>query len=1704
MDFKENQIEQIEQPINIQREANPEAYMETDLVEVQRQRTELEMFLNENTTVKQKGDKGYNSKWHSNEKAISNRYKVKALLEKDKENQGLKLDEESRQKLISKYERSTSQLLLNSKRHYAFWDSAEMKAVKTTVKSVENAISAQRKHPYAAVSGEEVYPLILAYDNAIAACQKYVEKKTTKTGTFRFKLVKSELDVLMKERDVYISYFSRVTHTEQNGKKGIGLNAGTLADILVYYPLAKDQFVLSKEDQKKQKENQRKECEVKTVPQFDQDDKLANVLINLLSGHNDENLLINMAKTESETLLKFYELIENMPSGGYFESLHTAIFNTPMVGEDVARKYEVKKGKFKTANTMINIGQTQLGELFFSVNGSSNIDLPGKEVLLANIRNLIMSQESNLKNNNGVSIGKKISNRLMRFVKNADYSKNDAPPMFKENAIALIRTRFPKIDRNLIDSLTNEKIRIVVNKVISNINITSETVEEELELANGITTKLKYESEAIKYDDILKDDAKMNELRKAAIKYIAEKTRIREKEFEIIETKELHEKAVSLSKREISINQFIAGLSKGDKIYKETNTKSARYLNDESTIKVMELLKKSKEEQAKKKEKLDKNALNINELKEKTLDIDEKVKFVNKKAMKKLQAQKLLSDNRIEIKNSKKMQRITDDPDWTDEERTVKEFLSQLLFTEKTWESDLALKKKEAEGAGKNLDIQDIRAELEKQRVREILLKPEFAQLCVKFLKNPALLKETLRKIPFLADKVAKKITVEKNNAEIEKTVFVPEAPKDLVDSILSAIKKIAGFNENQTSFNETDEELLKLFTGKLNNEKSEDITGAIATLNLAFSNVSKNKLKQIQDTLKEQIDRVLHSDETKEPQIPENKANKRAANRYVREMLKYNTIAGDTGDALFVRQVLKDYFVNISDMDQRSVMAYMIREADPSTLHERFADIYKKESDIEKVDKLITLQEAKCLTGMIKGAGPLLQKILQGLPEEQMPLLLKDAVKETKSNLLPIPDEIVKAQLNELIDSSNAALKAKGDKNLITSINVDKSLGAASIGQAFLITVFREKDKEGTPQVIKILRPDVKNRMEREVQVVSKLANQAGEAVSTTYLNTYTRINEELNFGNEADNIKEGVRRYNKENETDDDKVKAMNIGRILEPTEGVLILDKAPGITVNDQIQMHLDEMQNILGNAYDIKARHKGGLVSQKISAYGISKNAAVSMVKELEKKLPDIKKKYEYLVTAVNKWLKEALYSKDSKGGYFHGDLHAGNIMMDDNGATIIDFGNASFLNANEQNALRQILAATAAGQNTMKPLQQAFSKLEEATGKKIDAETMSQFLGKATQIAEMGDGQTVAERMALMFTEATKLNIPLPSSVANFVQGQLRLQNTVNSFAGLIYSANEAMHDIREAIRTGSYNKDNLNFGEMLSNSLSVVDEEERPSIIERNMQYAISFTFETYATSKVKRSEISLFSTNDEIRKKAIEDYHLNEFKKYIPDEYKEYESFILRLKDEKQQADVKEDEHINILTHISEKLYQVVTKSMTDADSSMPGIRFINPGKALFFDKTYDEEKALKKLEVHFSDAPKDLQEIIGKEIETYYNSDKDAKVKDNEVMKNISPYIEKIHLHLLNSMKNAKVSEKVQFAKYIEVKNYTRVMAEFVAQNAWATATSVDIAGQWAKDNVSQLLDNLGLSAEEVKEFIEKKSDLPSMIKWLMKFQS
>lgn len=451
-------------------------------------------------------------------------------------------------------------------------------------------------------------------------------------------------------------------------------------------------------------------------------------------------------------------------------------------------------------------------------------------------------------------------------------------------------------------------------------------------------------------------------------------------------------------------------------------------------------------------------------------------------------------------------------------------------------------------------------------------------------------------------------------------------------------------------------------------------------------------------------------------------------------------------GYGRFMKNVLSTYFAKSSIQEQRRMVASMIRQTDSES------------------------SQAKMLGGLFKGAGPLLQKMLQGVPPGALGAEMAEALQDVKSNLLPIPDVFVKAGLNRIIERSQGRIK---------SIEVTRSLGAASVGQAFLCRMVTDENPQGEECVVKLLRPTVKTAIAREREIFEAAAADV-PGMSQTFAGQLARIMEELDFTLEASNINFGRNVYESpmycsqksvfDSSTQSvfmDDIHSMEVHPLATPTMDCLVLKKAPGETYD----------------RYMASVREKIGEVKGQLnSALQATNIVQLFQLKDsLDTLYGQVLKRQKYLVDLTKKWVQEGLFGN----GFYHGDLHAGNIMTDGKGLTVIDFGNATHLTDLERANVLKMITAAQVGWNDM--FESSFRELLTDKGRAdFDLANKDKAITKdLAEVLHRGSLSDIGMRISAALQLLQKHGIEVPGSIYNFNQCQMRLGGTVNEMCDLL-------------------------------------------------------------------------------------------------------------------------------------------------------------------------------------------------------------------------------------------------------------------------------------------------------------------------------
>ena len=310
------------------------------------------------------------------------------------------------------------------------------------------------------------------------------------------------------------------------------------------------------------------------------------------------------------------------------------------------------------------------------------------------------------------------------------------------------------------------------------------------------------------------------------------------------------------------------------------------------------------------------------------------------------------------------------------------------------------------------------------------------------------------------------------------------------------------------------------------------------------------------------------------------------------------------------------------------------------------------------------------------------------------------------------------------------AALEKRFGKEALEKsfADISKPISSGTLGQVQFATV-RATGKE---VAIKVRRPGVVDDFNFEAEVLKRVA------ASTDYADVadkiVSNISKELDFRIEAENLKQG--------EVYIDPKHRIGIAKRIEafaPEEDVLVLMKAPGKTVD-------------------------------KITdpAHLIRRGEAVEDLME--------------------NWTRLSVF----QDGFFHGDLHPGNIFLKITGdgpkdyqVTLLDFGNAGRITRTEQKGFLHLLTAV-----TLRSPEQMMAALNSLAG--IPEKERASLMKELTRISQRKPTAPLHKWLTDMFKDIIDMSLQhdakFPESFLSFNRGRTFLEQELEQVNKLLDKA----------------------------------------------------------------------------------------------------------------------------------------------------------------------------------------------------------------------------------------------------------------------------------------------------------------------------
>jgi len=411
----------------------------------------------------------------------------------------------------------------------------------------------------------------------------------------------------------------------------------------------------------------------------------------------------------------------------------------------------------------------------------------------------------------------------------------------------------------------------------------------------------------------------------------------------------------------------------------------------------------------------------------------------------------------------------------------------------------------------------------------------------------------------------------------------------------------------------------------------------------------------------------------------------------------------GEGNFQTFLTNIFNNYFDNQAIVDKRAMLASYLTNSGSK--------------DNEEM-KLVSL---------LKGGGPYLQKVLQ-LFGDKATGDLKVALDDLKTGLNPINKEIVKAITAGIIAKSGGAIE---------KIDISRSLGAASVGETVLANIHWKHEEAPQEVVIKLLRPGIRLKADRELSFFEAEARKI-PGMLKTFQGISQQIQVEMDLKKEADNVR-SAQVYN-EGFTN---LSAMKLVGKVPPSQGYMVLEKAPGTTV----KRAFEDLKNNIKSWNPVNEDNTSYITGAQLAS-GIE--------------------------ALTSKWIEEGIFGS----GFYHGDLHSGNIMFSDTTGmlTAIDMGNADQMSLAQRRAVFKMVLA--AGIGSTEVFVRNYEKVLSSEGREQIVDKRDALCVKTSEI--MNRISDPGERIMQILNAANELGLEIPATVSNFSRSQMMLQNAINN------------------------------------------------------------------------------------------------------------------------------------------------------------------------------------------------------------------------------------------------------------------------------------------------------------------------------------
>lgn len=376
-----------------------------------------------------------------------------------------------------------------------------------------------------------------------------------------------------------------------------------------------------------------------------------------------------------------------------------------------------------------------------------------------------------------------------------------------------------------------------------------------------------------------------------------------------------------------------------------------------------------------------------------------------------------------------------------------------------------------------------------------------------------------------------------------------------------------------------------------------------------------------------------------------------------------------------------------------------------------------------------------------ILGSGPLLQKFLQIIAgDDAAPELAKDFFKRIEDALPQLPPEVVA----EIMEKAKVFHRIKSYHQEALGVG---TLAQTHLGVILLGSVGNEQEVKA---VIRYLKPGIFSKIEMDARILKELAPK---------IDSDPRI-QKLQLPRIAPLVESLVQNVNDEKSIFDTKLRQKN--GVKHYRRSILLRGKT---------------------NKFDLEIYAPGIMDAQIDSDFHIQNVGS-------GKKLDDIAEAYKHeipdlkanLMTEIaSLWFEEALF----KSGFYHGDLHQGNFLIEIIGSkiivTILDFGMGGILSER----LRALILGFAAGTKLMEKemIVKSIWGLEKEFDHKYTYEELSKLVEERLEgIRQSGKQSPSLNEWAIW---ATDLDIQFDNGFVGFNRGMAVIEKNLKRSKSLV-------------------------------------------------------------------------------------------------------------------------------------------------------------------------------------------------------------------------------------------------------------------------------------------------------------------------------